>query len=197
MPTNEPLFHIYTGLVSPNNFGDSLTNIAKNRKKVVINCQEQAIDFDKFKKRVVKKIGLPESPKSCDALYLSKRDVVRWVLIEFKSGKIKNVKKNEIKEKVCDSLLLLTDELNVTLNFTREEFIFLFVYRPDENPQDFIEKHLSGKAEVPSIVSNLRRRLEKLYFKEVVAYTIQEFDREFNNRFIAAASVASDGAVVV
>jgi hypothetical protein len=184
MLKSEYLVQIYDTLVQPKQFGDSLTNIAKNRKKIVLTCSELAVDFDKFKMDIVQRLALPEPPNSCDALYLSKRNVPFWVLIEFKSGKIKNTKDRNLKEKICDSLLLLLSEFELSFSFLRDNCMFLFVYCPEENPQEVMGTHLAQRAGLPSsLVSNIKRRLERFYFKEVLTYTINEFDSEFRKNF--------------
>jgi hypothetical protein len=116
-------------------FGDTLEQVSKDSDEEVnpegrgvfmTSNKEKVVNFDKFKDSIAKKYALKNSPNSCDALYMQFED--KWFLIEFKNGKIDKEKVFQVRGKIFQSLLLLTEKIDRTIGFTRENLNFILVY---------------------------------------------------------------------
>jgi hypothetical protein len=142
--------------------------ITSNKKKVV--------NFDKFKDSIVAKYKLPKGPNSCDVLYMQSEN--KWFLIEFKNGK----KKPQIKWKILHSLLLLTEKLDRTICFTRENLNFILVYNEDIS-RLAIGNSLNKLGSDPEFLSFGLEGLQKLYFKEVHMWTKEKFNSNFVEKY--------------
>jgi hypothetical protein len=139
--------------------------------------QNQVVNFDNFKDDIVRRFGLSESPKSCDALcYINGH----FFLIEFKNGKIN---KHEIRGKVFESLLLLMEELEVTINYTRNNITFILVYNDSAPGRHDIDIVLSQKAKRNDILFGLDS-IERLYFKKVFTMNENEFEIKFVAKYL-------------
>jgi hypothetical protein len=136
------------------------------------------VNFDTFKDSIVRRFGLSESPKSCDALcYINGQ----FFLIEFKNGKMN---KHEIRGKIFESLLLLTEELKVTINYTRDNLTFILVYNDSAQGRHDIDSALSRKAKINDILFGLDG-FERLYFKKVFTMNENEFEIKFITKYLA------------
>lgn len=153
----------------------------------------KVINFDGVKNDYVKELSLFETPKSNDALHVN--DNGELTFIEFKNGDMSKERFN-IRLKIFDSLLILTDIINEGVNFTRSNMNYILVYNEEKNLNDEsqimsvqesvsrtkIEKHFTEvKAGKKFIGFNLER-FEKLYFKGVYTYTQKEFEKNFVNK---------------
>jgi hypothetical protein len=116
--------------------------------------------------------------KSCDALYRSNN--AHWFLIEFKMGNIDNTKIYEIRGKVFESLLLLTEQLDETICFTREYCTFILVYNNGRQNINRALNNLHNNKSTPLI--DRLYCFKNLYFNDVCVYSPQEFEREFVNK---------------
>lgn len=171
-------------------FGDTLEQVSKDSAEEVnpqgrgvfmTSCKKKVVNFDKFKDSVAARYALKNSPNSCDALYMKSEN--EWFLIEFKNGRIDKEKIFQVRGKIFQSLLLLTEKLAKTICFTRENLNFIFVYNEnilDENIQravlgNYLHK-LSGNSGSFSFGFN---GLQKLYFKEVHVWNKKQFDSHF------------------
>jgi hypothetical protein len=160
----------------------------KNRNIEYMTSSElSAVNFDKVKDEYIKDLSVPEALKSCDALYYnnSKEDY----LIEFKNGK---VGKQDIRLKITESLLVLTDIINQDISYTRKNLSFILVYNETKYPltvdekckiqdsqsREYIGKSVSEKAKDEFIRFNLSR-FKRLYFKDVYTVTKDEFETRF------------------
>jgi hypothetical protein len=175
-------------------FGEPLDQISVDINKpeagtgddrYMTKIQKMVVNFDKLKLDFVKNMALTNMPLSCDALHYSSSNGL--FLIEFKNGIIEALKNYEIKVKIFESLLLLSEILNATIKFTRDHLTFILVY--NENVQhgqkqfedtgiNSIQTRLFSLAKTRKIRFGLHR-FKKLYFKEVYTYTKAEFNREF------------------
>jgi hypothetical protein len=155
----------------------------KGRGVFMTSCKTKAVNFDRFKDSIARKYELSTCPRSCDALYL--RPENEWFLIEFKNGKIN---KFEIRGKIFESLLLLTEKLDKTIAFTREKLTFILVYNKDTAKIDAARIGLGNQ-----LFKNSNSKffpfgldgMKKLYFKEVYAWTKEEFDSNFVKKYCA------------
>jgi hypothetical protein len=166
-------------------FGDTLEHTSedsdekmnpKGRGVFMTASQKRVVNFDTFKNSIAAKYKVSNSPNSCDALYMRSKN--EWFLIEFKNGKIDKEKIFQVRGKIFQSLLLLTEKLDKTIGFTRENVHFILVY--NEN----IARIEIGNA-LYSLTSNSTFSpfgldgLQKLYFKEVCVWNKKEFELHF------------------
>jgi len=156
----------------------------KCNSQVMTLSQEAAVievvNFDKFKDNFVKKIsssGFPVDglPMSCDALYMAALQD-EFFLIEFKNGRIKEL---EIKIKILESLLMLSEEFSVTIKSTRHHLNFILVYN-----EDTFKKQLKSDMYKRDATFGLKH-FKNLYFKDVRAYTKAEFEKKFVSVYCA------------
>jgi hypothetical protein len=150
------------------------------------------INFDAVKDEYAKPLKSSEMPKSNDALFFHDNGDIYF--IEFKNGKIDQEKRFEIRLKIFDSLLMLTDIIEKGVSFTRKNLSYILVYNEEKNSpaektksemqtspsRDAFSKHYIGKSGTNSnfIKFNLER-FQKLYFKKVHTYTEEEFETQF------------------
>lgn len=151
------------------------------------NSTQAAISFDAVKTEYVKDLGLSESPKSCDALFVKPNGEL--AVIEFKAGSIDRTKQFEIRQKIYDSALIFCDVAGVGISQMRKDVEFILVYRESANVGSTAEKKQAQAA--PSLdafakgVSRLAkqeyicfglRRFENYCFKKVHTYNEDEFE---------------------
>ena len=179
---------IYTEML--NAFPDTLKQTSEDinnttSDKYMTSCETSVVNFDRFKNNFVRNMKLIESPKSCDALYKDAAD--EYFLIEFKNGVIEAKKNYEIKVKIFESLLLLSEKFSKTIEFTRNNLVFILVYNENvvHGPDQFedtginaIQDSLFNLARIHKIRFGLHR-FKKLYFKEVYTYSKSEFETNF------------------
>jgi hypothetical protein len=166
-------------------FGDTLEQLSadtdekanpKGRGVFMTSSKKKAVNFDKFKESIATQYALGNSPASCDALYMQSEN--EWILIEFKNGKIDNENVFQIRGKIFQSLLLLTEKLDKTIGFTRDNVNFILVYNED------IARINIGKS-LYKLAGNSKffplgfDGLQRLYFKDVHMWTREEFDSNF------------------
>jgi len=89
-----------------------------------------------------------------------------------------NERKYEIKEKIFESLLLLTKELNKTIDFFQKNMTFILVYNKKNNiPIDNIANYVS-------ILSNfVPERLEVKYLKKIECLEKETFEKVFVEKY--------------
>ena len=157
------------------------------------NSSCEVYNFDAVKTQYANSLGLTEEvASSCDGLFWSDN----WRgLIEFKNGK--DIKANEIKFKILNSLLILCDINNINVSDTRSEMEFILVYNSIKKPiteaeinqykkdkkdiivesesKDYICKYISKKANTEYRRFGLSTYVG-LYFKDVHTYDIEEFE---------------------
>lgn len=154
--------------------------------------QVGVINFDKVKEAYAKEKGLKNHPKSNDALYIQQGDIDTF--IEFKNGYMEKRKGPELKEKIYDSLLILTDIIGENISYTREHLNYILVYNgvknsdnENINPKTKVQESQSREEISKYIFRHAQDRkidfgLEKFKgycFKEVATYTQEEFEQEF------------------
>jgi len=157
--------------------------------KYMTFCKKTVVNVDKFKDNFVKNMSLEEVPKSCDALYMTSQN--EFFMIEFKNGVIDAKKNYEIKVKIFESLLMISEKFSKTTDFMRSNMNFILVYNEDvthgkEQYENIGVRRVSvpifKKAHIPDIRFGLRR-FKKLYFKDVFTYSKAEFESEFVSKY--------------
>jgi hypothetical protein len=176
-------------------FGDTLEQTSedddekttpKGRGVFMTSSQERVVNFDKFKKSIVAKYKVKHSPNSCDVLCMQSEN--EWFLIEFKNGKIDEEKIFQVRGKIFQSLLLLTEKLDKTIHFTRENLSFILVY--NENiARIAIGKSLYRLAGNSEFFPFGLDGLQKLYFKEVYVWNKEEFNSNFVKKYCTSVSL--------
>ena len=162
------------------------------RVEYMTESQVGVINFDKIKEAYAKEKGLKNHPKSNDALYIQQGGIDTF--IEFKNGYMEKRKGPELKEKIYDSLLILTDIIGENISYTRKHLNYILVYNETKNSDD---ENINVKTEVQD--SQAREEISKSVFKlakerkirfglerfkgycfkEVATYTKEEFEQEF------------------
>jgi hypothetical protein len=170
------------------NFGDTLEKTSEDtdegahpvgRGQFMTASQKKVVNFDKFKQSVATAFAMAVSPASCDALYMHTE--TDWFLIEFKNGKIDTKMQHQIKGKILHSLLLLTEKLNKTIDFTRNNVHFVLVYNEalEHTARISIGNSLCTLAGGTRFYPFGLDGLQKLYFKNVFAWGKEEFATAF------------------
>ena len=154
------------------------------------NSTLSVVNFDLVKDRYIETLSVPETPKSSDAFYVDNSE--EMYLIEFKSGKMDTKKIFDVRLKIFDSLLMLTDILNRGISHTRLNLSYVLVYNETKNPftkdekyglqisqsRINIGKYFSKKGKKKFVRFSLER-FERLYFKDVFTVTEEEFENDF------------------
>lgn len=174
----------------------SIDDHDKTNIKYMTDSEKEAINFDNVKMEYVKELSLPEEPKSNDALFINKNN--QLVFVEFKNGFMDNAKKYAIRKKIYDSIIILTDIVNMGISQLRENMEYILVYNEEvnENEQDVLEKQKSfvqpsaafdSFAKSISSMANMEyvcfgvRIFENYCFHKVHTYTESEFERYLKN----------------
>jgi len=151
--------------------------------KYLVASDLKAVGLDNLvRTKFTEKLKCKGDPSTCDAWYI---DASNWYLIEFKSGTFnfnefnvtcpecehsfclnsKSKSKHEIFLKCTESLLIISEIVNTTIEFTRENLKFVLVVEDTSSLVD-THSHLVKKADGSYIPEKLRR-LHKMYFKDV------------------------------
>lgn len=99
------------------------------------------INFDDVKKDYIENLSLSETPKSNDALFLSKDN--KLIFVEFKNGFMDKPKKFAVRKKIYDSIIILTDILNTGVSNLKDEMEYILVYNEsvNSNEKEILEKN--------------------------------------------------------
>jgi hypothetical protein len=165
-------------------YGETLEKTSEDVNKspaerFMTSCKKIVVNIDKFKSDFVKNMRLSQVPKSCDALCMTSPD--EFFLIEFKNGIIDDLKNYEVKTKIFETLLLLTEKLDRTIQFTRENLTFILVYNEDVSHKFYIHGRVFSRTADFKLDMGLAR-FEKIYFKSVNIYSKAEFESNFVSR---------------
>jgi hypothetical protein len=104
------------------------------------------------------------------------------VLIEFKSGNITSKVRKNLREKMCNSLLILEAILQDRWYKMSQTMTFILVYSEEKNqsrekkePTSFMAEHISRKADgMKNVLFGLDRYFD-LYFHNIYTLTEKEF----------------------
>lgn len=170
-------------LIKDKKFCKSLKEISTDTRasgnEYLTKILDTAIDFDYLMReycKIIKEPGPSSPPTSCDAL-IAKKDG-RYILIEFKNGKIQSIKK-DVKRKMSDSSLCLLDILEKDVNFARDNFEFILVYNESRNKKERLER--TGR------VDKRKRRGKRKLRKNEVQHS--DFFTAFSNSVAERAKV--------
>jgi hypothetical protein len=166
-------------------YGETLEKVSEDVNKppearFMTSCKKMVVNIDKFKNDFVKNMGLSQVPLSCDALCMVSSNEI--FLIEFKNGEINNLKNYQVKVKIFETLLILTEKLDKTIQFTRENVTFILVYNKDVAHKIFIHRNVFSHTSNFKVDMGLGR-FEKIYFKAVNVYSKAKFETYFVSRY--------------
>lgn len=148
----------------------SIDDSDKSNKVYLVNDTHKAENFDEISKQIAAKVRLGNKPRSCDALYRSKK---YYNLIEFKNRKSADLRKStaELHEKAFDSLGQLAIYLNYqgNLDDLARETRMIVVYNDNKGTEDPKTDIASSKS-----INGITQKL-KQFSKETVleSYPIQ------------------------
>lgn len=109
----------------------SLDDHDPNSIAYMTNSDRGAVNFDNVKRKYVENLHLHEEPKSNDALFIN--DMGKLVFVEFKNGFMDGQKKFAVRKKIYDSIIILTDILNVGVSHLRDNMEYILVYNESVN----------------------------------------------------------------
>lgn len=153
------------------------------KKEYMTESEYPVIDFDAVKEAYLLNKGAKiEELKSADALVNCAQKIV---FIEFKNGSMKNEKKG-VKEKMKDSMFILVDLLDSTIEYVRSNVAFVVVYNKEKNPRSSPSMDIFS-----DIVSKLGHdricrfgfdNYRKLYFNNIITYNYEQFNKDIMDR---------------
>ena len=163
--------------------------------KYMTSSECKAINFDNVKNDYIKDLNLSVIPKSNDALFINKNN--QLVFVEFKNGFMDNEKKFAIRKKIYDSIIILTDILNVGISKLRDNMEYILVYNENVNvnEQEVQKKnqYIQSSKSYNSFAKSLGKLANDEYvcfgvnifknycFKDVHTYTENEFEEYLQN----------------
>lgn len=154
------------------------------------NSERKAVNFDDVKGEYIEKLSLVEVPKSNDALFMTRDNML--IFVEFKNGFMDGKKKFDVRKKIYDSVIILTDILDSGISKLRDQLEYILVYNEDVNKgeadvlkkasyvqpskaYDALAKTIFGMAKKEYVCFNID--IFKNYcFKDVHTYTEKEFE---------------------
>lgn len=162
-----------------------------------MTCSERAVvNFDDVKREYIENLSLSETPKSNDALFLSKDN--KLIFVEFKNGFMDNAKKFSIRKKIYDSIIILTDIFNTGISTLKSEMEYILVYNESINSNEkevlqkkrFLVQHSEAFDLFAKSVSKMANTeyvcfgvkiFENYCFSKVHTYTEAEFEEFLAN----------------
>ena len=149
------------------------------KKEYMTEIEYPVIDFDDVKEAYLLNKGAKiEELKSADALVNYAQKIV---FIEFKNGSMGKEKRG-VKEKMKDSMFILADLLDSTIEYVRSNVAFVVVYNKEKNPRSSPSMDIFS-----DIVSKLGHdricrfgfdNYRELYFRKIVTYNDEQFNKD-------------------
>ena len=174
----------------------SKDNSDPNCIKFMTESQLEVINFDMVKTKYTNALKLSEEcAASVDALLQADE---ASAFIEFKNGNLSGqAAKQNMKNKIRDSLLLFCGLTKQTIRDTRENLDFILVYNEEKNhshnrPKKDEVSDSPSRIEIGShflckgneeLIQFGLERYKHLYFREVHTYTKAEFDKYIEEKF--------------
>lgn len=162
----------------------------KNHIQYMTKSGRTAVNFDGVKEEYIKNLSLIEVPKSNDALFMSKDN--KLIFVEFKNGFMDGKKKFDVRKKIYDSIIILTDILNLGISKLRDQMEYVLVYNENinEDEKDILQKksYVQPSKAYDSLAKGIFGMAKKEYvcfgvdifknycFKDVHTYTEKEFE---------------------
>jgi hypothetical protein len=117
-----------------------------------------------------------------DALYIDKNN--QFYFIEFKSGKLSNIKNSDIHKKILNSLIVCQDIYDINLDYTRLNAFYIVVCSiPNtEASQELTRPHrnvLQRRHNLNPIIKFDLEKHKNSYFKDIHTLNISDFGSQF------------------
>ena len=106
----------------------------KEHISYMTNSSRSAVNFEGVKSEYIKHLNLSENPKSNDALFIS--DGNDLVFVAFKNGFMDSAKKFAVRKKIYDSVIILTDILNMGISNLKDHMQYILVYNETVNAEE-------------------------------------------------------------
>jgi len=159
------------------------------------NSMLNVVNFDMAKDKYIKGLKISETAKSIDALYVSNDGDMYF--IEFKNGKVNSDEKRRVKLKILSSLLILTDIVDASISYTRQNLSYILVYNETKNPRKTKNNDSQGSPSRTEIGEYFMKkgkekyirfgfgRFKNLYFKDVFTVTEEKFENDFVKNWLS------------
>ena len=153
----------------------SIDDHDKNKISYMTNSKRDAVNFDDVKKEYIKNLALSDAPKSNDALFISRNN--KMIFVEFKNGFMDNAKKYAVRKKIYDSIIILTDILNIGISQLKDDMEYILVYNEtvNQNELDVLEKKRS-LVQHSEAFDNIAKSFSRMGNTEYVCFGIKFFE---------------------
>ena len=129
------------------------TSFDKDNKTYMSQSLVEVVDFDKVKESCFINGISTKGLRSNDALIIN-RENERYLFIEFKNGNITSkIKKEEIRTKISESLLILNHILDKDLKYDKEHISYILVYNKEKN-KEFENQRFYSLSKMSNILGN-------------------------------------------
>lgn len=129
------------------------TSFDKDNNMYMSQSSAEVVDFDKVKESCFINGISTKELRSNDALIIN-RENERYLFIEFKNGNITSkIKKEEIRTKISESLLILNHILDKDLKYDKEHISYILVYNKEKN-KEFENQRFSSLSKMSNILGN-------------------------------------------
>lgn len=141
-----------------------------------MTCSKRtAVNFDAVKKDYIENLSLSETPKSNDALFLSRDN--KLIFVEFKNGFMDNSKKFAVRKKIYDSVIILMDILNTGVSDLKNEMEYILVYNESINSdEEEILKKKQYLVQPSEAFDVFAKGVSKMAKREYVCFGIRMFE---------------------
>ena len=169
----------------------SIDDHDKNHIMYMTDSNKEAVHFDGVKNAYIASLNVHDVPKSNDALFLN--DKKELVFVEFKNGFMDGEKKFAVRKKIYDSIIILTDILDMGIGKLRGNMEYILVYNELVNAEEkeVLKKksHVQHSEAFHSIAKNISKMANEEFvcfgvkmfegycFKKVHTYTEKEFEQ--------------------
>lgn len=153
----------------------SIDDHDKTNIKYMTSSEKEAINFDDVKREYVKGLSLSEEPKSNDALFINKNNDL--VFVEFKNGFMDNSKKFAVRKKIYDSIIILTDIMNMGVSQLKNNMEYILVYNEEvnKNEKEVLEKQKSF-VQPSAAFDNIAKTISAMAKTEYVCFGVKIFE---------------------
>lgn len=157
---------------------DTLHNLSRDtsHNEYMTDSQLLAVNFDEVKRIYCNRHGMSEEKASSADALLQKGEAA--YLIEFKNGDARK-KKNEIKEKSNESVMIYCDLTEREISDTRRYLEFILVYNEERtriSPAEMKGLAMARISHLPHAIMELDKH-EGLCYRRIRTMSREEFDR--------------------
>lgn len=160
------------------NHKSTLKEMSKDDKEYMVEFENFGINFDEVVKDYTEFYKLSQTPSSNDGFVWEKSG--RIYFVEFKNGNLqKSSEKHKIKTKIYDSILILMDIADISLESMRETVEYILVYN-EEKGRSFLENEEKNASSNSQSLHNLANSIYKTkknqgQQKELILFGLEKF----------------------